>query len=364
MTREYCITSYDYELPAELIAQTPEDRRDASRLLVLDCCRETIAHRRFTELPALLRPGDLLVVNDTRVFAARLLGRKQTGGKVEMLLLHFPKSDPAPEKGWYTATATVLLKSSRRPQPGSLLHFTDELSCRVKELLPHGKARVKLYYTLGPHPDLETLLAAIGHIPLPPYIARPQGTTPEDLYRYQTRYAVHTGAVAAPTAGLHFSDRLLASIEGQGVEIAAITLHVGYGTFAPVRCEDIRDHDIHAEDVLISQQTAARVNRAKAEGRRIWAVGTTTVRALEAFADSRGKITAGQSRCDLYIYPGFQFRIVENLITNFHLPRSSLLFLVSALAGRSRINRCYREAIARRYRFFSYGDAMAIVTRA
>jgi len=363
MKDRFLTTYYDYELPPHLIAQYPEERRDASRLLALDCRADSIRHLRFPDILSLLDPGDLLVVNDTRVFAARLLGRKETGGKVEMLLLHFPEITSTPNSAQpQTATATVLLRSSRRPRPGSRLFFSENLGCRVDSLLEDGKAKVTLFFNPGADGKLETLLGKTGSIPLPPYIQRPGGVTEEDIHRYQTRYAARTGAVAAPTAGLHFSDRLLREIATLGVRLATITLHVGYGTFAPVRCRDIRDHDIHAEYVEIPERTAQLINQASGGGQRIWAVGTTTVRALESFADDNGRLIPGRGWCNLYIYPGYRFRLIDNLITNFHLPRSSLLFLVSALAGEERIARCYREAIQAGYRFFSYGDAMAIIT--
>jgi S-adenosylmethionine:tRNA ribosyltransferase-isomerase len=244
-----------------------------------------------------------------------------------------------------------------------LLKFSEELKVRVDSLGDDGKAEVTLQYQPQPGQSLETLLETHGQMPLPPYISRPQGSSSEDLNRYQTRYARHTGSVAAPTAGLHFSDDLLAKIAEKGVEIADIVLHVGYGTFAPVRAEDIRDHVIHRESVEISTATAEKINRVKAAGGRIWAVGTTTVRTLEFAADQQGKVHHLTGECDLFIYPGFQFRVVDNLITNFHLPKSSLLFLVSALAGRKRIMDAYQKAVTDHYRFFSYGDAMAIITK-
>jgi len=359
------LDDYDYDLPADRIAQFPAAQRDRSRLLVLEAAATSPTHRTFTDIIDYLRPTDLLVVNTTRVFPARLLGRKQTGGKVELFLLSFPRRLPSIDTGspWLEATAPALIKSSKRPKIGSLLDFSEQLRARVNELRPDGKAEVTVQYQVKQGQTLEMLLETHGQMPLPPYINRPHGSSSEDLHRYQTRYAQQTGSVAAPTAGLHFSDDLLQKIRNTGVEIASIVLHVGYGTFAPVRTEDIRDHVIHQETVEISPETAATIQRVKEAGGRIWAVGTTTVRTLEFAADARGCIRPGTSDCDLFIYPGYRFRIVDNLITNFHLPKSSLLFLVSALAGRDRVLKAYREAVAAGYRFFSYGDAMAIITK-
>ena len=359
------LEDYDYNLPPERIAQFPTPQRDRSRLLVLDTGTNELVHHQFADIIDYLRPGDLLVINTTKVFPARLLGHKQTGGKVELFLLSFPRISessklPAP---WLEATVPALIKSSKRPKPGTLLHFSDELKARVENFSEDGKAQVTLLYNPHNTQSLDALLEAHGQMPLPPYISRPHGNSSEDLHRYQTRYARHTGSVAAPTAGLHFSDELLAKITAKGVDIASIVLHVGYGTFAPVRAEDIRDHVIHREVVEISAATAEKINQVRATGGRIWAVGTTTVRTLEFAADEQGHMQPLTGECDLFIYPGFQFKVVDNMITNFHLPKSSLLFLVSALAGRQKILNAYKEAVADEYRFFSYGDAMAIITR-
>ena len=277
-----------------------------------------------------------------------------------MLLLHFP--EPVEQKGETgQATALTLIKSSKRPKPGSILSFTDTLQARIDTLRADGKVEVTLIYPATA--NLETLLETHGEIPLPPYINRPKGSTKTDSQRYQTKYARHTGSVAAPTAGLHFSDALMEKIKAMHINRVAVTLHVGYGTFAPVRCNDIREHQIHQEFIQIPKATADAVNATKAAGGRIWAVGTTTARTLEFAADEDGLLQPLEGLCGLYIYPGYQFRVVDNLITNFHLPQSSLLFLVSALADRERILRCYKEAVERDYRFFSYGDAMAIITK-
>ncbi|MHB8789552.1 MAG: tRNA preQ1(34) S-adenosylmethionine ribosyltransferase-isomerase QueA [Desulfobulbaceae bacterium] len=365
MEKHFQLSAYDYHLPEENIAQHPADRRDQSRLLVLDCTTGAMAHRRFKDITELLRAGDLLVANNTRVFPARLFGTKETGGKVELLLLHYPQTREAPAGSGHPQAAEVLalLKSSKRPRPGSSLLFGPELQATVLELFADGKVRLDLHFSLPADQTLADLLARHGQIPLPPYIKRPRGTTGEDCERYQTRYAAHTGSVAAPTAGLHFSDELLAAISAQGVTMASVTLHVGYGTFAPVRSDNIKNHRIHAEFIEVPAETALAVNRAREEGRRIWAVGTTTARTLEFCADKEGRLKPFQGPCDLYIIPGHRFRVVDNLITNFHLPQSSLLFLVSALAGRERILEAYARAIELGYRFYSYGDAMAIITR-
>lgn len=351
---QYRLSSYDYPLPERLIAQQPADQRDQSRLLVLDCVNNTLRHSRFAAVGELLRPGDLLVVNNSKVFPARLFGAKDTGGRVELLLLHFPETDRPGE-----AAASALLRSSKRPKPGSRLQFADDLHARVEELLPDGKVRVRLLHP--PDADLAQLLDQYGQLPLPPYIRRPEGSTAADSQRYQTEYACHIGSTAAPTAGLHFSRQLLAELEQQGIRQAAVTLHVGYGTFAPVRSSDIREHQIHQEFVRVPEETAEAIQATRAAGGRIWAVGTTTARTLEFAADATGRVQPMEGLCGLYIYPGYRFKAADNLITNFHLPCSSLLFLVSALAGRERILAAYAEAVAENYRFFSYGDAMAIV---
>ncbi|MCL2457699.1 MAG: tRNA preQ1(34) S-adenosylmethionine ribosyltransferase-isomerase QueA [Desulfobulbus sp.] len=359
------LEAYDYDLPADRIAQFPALQRDQSRLLVLAGENGPPDHRRFTDLIDYLRAGDLLVINTTKVFPARLLGNKQSGGKVELFLLALPQpsaSDGA-DPSWREATATALVKSSKRPKIGSLLNFGPRFQARIDGLHPDGKASVTLQYQPEQGQSLEQILETHGQMPLPPYISRPDGNLGEDWDRYQTRYARQTGSVAAPTAGLHFSDQLLAAIRAKGVAIATIVLHVGYGTFAPVRSEDIRDHSIHKEYVEIPVETVEAIRQAKQGGGRIWAVGTTTVRTLEFASDGQGQVRTGSGECDLFIYPGYQFKVVDNLITNFHLPKSSLLFLVSALAGRDRILTAYREAVINGYRFFSYGDAMAIITR-
>ena len=359
MQQDFRLSAYDYHLPPENIAQHPAGRRDESRLLVLDNDSKEVSHRRFADIVDLIARGDMLVVNDTRVFPARLTGRKDSGGKIEVFLLEFPvRSETAASP----ARATALLKCSKRPQAGSRILLDGGLICTVLELLDDGKARLEMDFAADQ--DIALVLRACGQVPLPPYILRQDGSTAEDRNRYQTVYADRPGAVAAPTAGLHFTEELLQSLEEKGVSLGRITLHVGYGTFAPVRTEEIREHSIHEEYVEVPAETAEKIGRTKKEGGRIWAVGTTTVRALEYAALGRREIAAVAGWCGLYIYPGFTFRVVDCLITNFHLPNSSLMFLVAALCGREPLLESYRTAISRGYRFYSYGDAMAIVSKA
>lgn len=358
------LSSYNFHLPPELIAQHPAKQREQSRLMVLPPRDEATEHKHFHQIREYLRPGDLLVVNNTKVFPARLFGKKPTGGKVELLLLAFPNITPVKKTSpWQEAEALGLIKSSKRPKEGSRLLFSNNLEAVVTRLRPDTKVEVRIFFRPEAGQSLESILNQQGQIPLPPYIARPKGTTAEDVKRYQTKYARYTGSVAAPTAGLHFSKELLLSLKQQQVRTAAVTLHVGYGTFAPVRTEDIREHQIHQEYVEVSAETAETINAVKKEGGRIWAVGTTTVRTLEFATDKDGRVQPLAGECGLFIYPGYRFRVVDNLITNFHLPQSSLLFLVAALAGKGRILAAYGEAVREQYRFFSYGDAMAIITK-
>jgi S-adenosylmethionine:tRNA ribosyltransferase-isomerase len=361
MQQDFTLTAYDYPLPPENIAQHPADRREDSRLFVLHRKTDKREHRTFTDIVDLLQTGDLLVVNDTKVFPARLLGQKDTGGKAEVFLLSYPLliEDKEEMAVTETAIATALIKSSKRPRPESVITISNDLSCTILEQLGEGRVRIMLHYDR--QKGLTEILKSHGQIPLPPYIARDHGSTAEDSNRYQTVYADQPGAVAAPTAGLHFSEPLLEKIRNKGVSIARITLHVGYGTFAPVRTEAILDHTIHHEYVHISEENAEAINRVRQRGGKIWAVGTTTVRALEFAGNQQGQVQPTDGWCDLYIVPGYRFQMVDNLITNFHLPQSSLLFLVSALCGRERLLDCYQEAIAHGYRFYSYGDAMAIL---
>jgi S-adenosylmethionine:tRNA ribosyltransferase-isomerase len=360
---------FDYPLPAAAIAQQPAPR-GASRLLVLD--REGEArHRQIADLPALLRPGDLLVVNDTRVLPARLYGRVVRGGpgtaetaagtggesgaprELELLL-----AERLSEREW-----EALARPGRRARPGAVIEISDPsggadagsaISAEVVALAGDGRRRVRFSEPIEPY------LERLGHVPLPPYIRRPD--QPADRERYQTVYARRPGAIAAPTAGLHFSNELLAALARTGIERAALTLHVGIGTFKPVTALLVSDHRMDRERYEIPEDTAAAVARARAGGRRVVAVGTTVVRALEgaaaAAAAANGRVPAGAGATDLFITPGFRFQVVDALLTNFHLPRSTLLMLVSAFAGRERVLAAYEEALALGYRFFSYGDAM------
>lgn len=350
------LKSYQFDLPEHLIAQTPALARDRSRLLHYDGVSSHIDDLHFFDLPKFLQAGDVLVVNNTRVFPARLLGKKETGGKAELLLLAYPEETGQSYAGFSETKVVGLVKSSKRPKVGSKLFFCDNLYAEIVDLLEGGKVAAHLYHK----GELREVLDQAGQLPLPPYIGRQDGETAEDRKRYQTVYAQNTGAVAAPTAGLHFTPEIFKQLRDKGVLIAEVTLHVGYGTFSPVRVDDIRDHQIHSETLNVSRATADIVNRAKREGGKVWAVGTTSVRCLEFAADDKGQVQPFAGECDLYIYPGYRFKVVEHLITNFHLPGSSLLFLVSSLIGRDELFRCYRHAIAKEYRFFSYGDAMLI----
>jgi S-adenosylmethionine:tRNA ribosyltransferase-isomerase len=358
MQKDLSLSSYNYHLPEHLIAQHPAEKRDNSRLMVVHAGNNDSEHYRFSDISRFIEKKDMLVVNNTRVFPARLLGTKETGGKAEVFLLEFPVID---DKNSGTAVTNGLIKSSKRPKKGSQITINEILSCTIEEDLEGGKVRIRLHYDqlLG----LAETLQHSGEVPLPPYISRKNGCTAEDVHRYQTVYASQPGAVAAPTAGLHFTDELLEEIVQQGTLFGQVTLHVGYGTFAPVRETDITRHQIHREYLSISQETVDKIALTKKRGGKIWAVGTTTVRALEYGATKTGSLEAIEDWCDLYIYPGFRFKVIDNLITNFHLPDSSLMFLVSALCGRETLLDCYKTAIKEEYHFFSYGDAMAIIAK-
>jgi len=345
------VSDFDYELPPERIAQEPAARRDGSRLLVLDRSSGRVDHRRFVDLPDLLEPADLVVLNDTRVLPARLAGRKPTGGRVEVLLLD--RVDPAggPSRWW------CWLRASKTPAPGSTVDLGQGLKARLD-----GRDGERWRVTLEDEDgDPDAKIERLGRPPLPPYIRRAPGDPrePEDRRRYQTVYARRPGAVAAPTAGLHFSNETLERLKGRGVRLAYLTLHVGLGTFQPVRVDDVEDHPIHGEAFEITAAAATAIAETRSRGGRVVAVGTTVTRVLEHRASGAG-VKPGSGRCDLFIYPGFEFRVVDVLLTNFHLPRSTLVMLVSAFAGRERILAAYREAIERQYRFYSYGDAMVI----
>jgi len=361
MQDDLMLQAYDYNLPEENIAQHPADRRDQSRLLVLDQKTDTIKHLLFSDIKQFIQPGDVLVVNNTRVFPARLNGRKQTGGRVEVFLLGYPvpADDESADPSFRHYRCEALIKSSRKPQPGATISIDGHCLCKLVENIGRGKWTILL--SIQAAYALDQVLAVSGDIPLPPYIRRDEGSSAADAARYQTVYAEKTGAVAAPTAGLHFTDSLLKDLQGKGVHIAPITLHVGYGTFSPVEVNDIKSHRIHREHIAILPESADLINRVRRDGGKVWAVGTTSVRALEFSADSDGTVIPVNGWCDLYITPGFSFRVVDNLITNFHLPKSSLMFLVAALCGRKRLLQCYHTAIRLDYRFYSYGDAMAII---
>jgi S-adenosylmethionine:tRNA ribosyltransferase-isomerase len=342
------ISDFDYKLPEELIAQQPLTERDASRMLVLDRATQTWRDSEFRLLPDLLCDGDVLVINNTRVFPARLHGkRKSSGGIVELLLLREVKPNV-----W-----EALTRPARRLQAGAQIDFADAaMSGEVVEELPNGIRLIKF----EANEPLESVFDRIGETPLPPYIKR-TSLKSEDRGRYQTVYAKDRGAIAAPTAGLHFTPAVLERIKTGGIQIAEVTLHVGYGTFEPVRVEDIAEHTVAAEWFSIDDSAAETINAALANGSRVIAVGTTTTRALESAATSNREVNAGSGFANLTIVPGYQFKVIDSLLTNFHLPQSSLLMLVSAFAGRDFILAAYRHAVKARYRFYSYGDCVLIM---
>ena len=332
-----------YDLPEELIAQTPLEQRDASRLMLLDKKTGAVEHRVFSQLPELLRAGDCLVMNDSRVIPARLFGKRDTGGAVEVLLLN--------DRGG--GVWECLTRPGRKTPVGTRLHFgEDTLTATVVGLESDGNKLVQFHTA---EIFLE-VLERLGHVPLPPYIKAEL----KDAERYQTVYANEPGSAAAPTAGLHFTRELLERLEKVGIELNRVTLHVGLGTFRPVKEEDLTQHEMHAEYCAISAAVAERINRAKREGRRIIAVGTTSCRTLEAVADEQGFVRPFAGQVNIYIYPGYRFKCIDGLITNFHLPESTLIMLVSALAGREAVLNAYKIAVGQRYRFFSFGDAMLI----
>ncbi len=336
-------TDFYYDLPPELIAQTPLERRDASRLLCLDKKTGEIEHRRFTDLKDLLRPGDCLVMNDSRVIPARLFGVRPTGGSVEVVLLRDLGGD----------TWECLTRPGRKTPPGTELTFGDgELKAVVVGAEADGNKLLKFTYS----GIFMEVLDRLGQMPLPPYIREKL----QDKERYQTVYSREPGSAAAPTAGLHFTKELLSDLEDRGIRMAYVTLHVGLGTFRPVKEENIEDHAMHSEFCVIPPETAAAVNETRAKGGRIISVGTTSCRTLESFAGEDGSLAPRSGWTDIFIYPGYRFKVVDALITNFHLPESTLIMLVSALAGRESVLCAYREAVRERYRFFSFGDAMFI----
>lgn len=348
------LSDFDFELPAELIAQQPLAERSASRLLHVG---DALVDRRFRDLPDLLSPGDVLVFNDSRVIPARLHGRKETGGQVEILL----------ERMRGDQEAVVMLRASKKPAPGSRLHLELPQDAPAHMVQAAQPTKVEVLGRDPEHDDrfllrfdrpVNDILAVFGEVPLPPYITHRPG--PDDTLRYQTVYARQPGSVAAPTAGLHFDDAVLAALDARGIHRAMVTLHVGTGTFAPVRTDSITSHRMHSEWCDIPPATAHMIARARQEGRRVIAVGTTSLRTLESGAidDAPSRVRSGAWETDLFIRPGYRFKVVDGLLTNFHLPRSTLLMLVAAFIGFDRMREAYAHAVTSRYRFFSYGDAM------
>lgn len=338
-------SDYGFDLPQELIAQDPLTDRSASRLLVLDRRTGKTEHRGFRDILQYLRPGDCLVLNDTRVIPARLLGVKEdTKAAVEILLLKRREKDV-----W-----EALVRPGKKLRPGARVTFGDgRLRAEILDVVEEGNRLVQFSY----EGIWEEVLDSLGEMPLPPYITHKL----QDKNRYQTVYARYEGSAAAPTAGLHFTQELLAQVEEMGVELAYVTLHVGLGTFRPVKVDNVKEHHMHSEFYRITKEAAERINRAKESGHRVICVGTTSCRTVESAADENGRLSACSGNTDIFIYPGYRFQVLDGLITNFHLPESTLVMLVSALAGREQVLSAYREAIRERYRFFSFGDAMLIL---
>lgn len=334
-----------YELPEELIAQDPLEDRSGSRLLVLDKRSGDISHHRFREITDYLEPGDCLVINDTKVIPARLIGvREGTGAKIEVLLLKRREKDI-----W-----EALVRPGKKAKTGVSIQFGEGiLTGEVVDIVEEGNRLIRFAY----EGIFEEILDRLGQMPLPPYITHQL----KDKDRYQTVYAKHSGSAAAPTAGLHFTPELLEAVKEKGVDIARVTLHVGLGTFRPVKAEEIAEHHMHSEFYQIGQDAAEKINRAKENGHRVICVGTTSCRTIESAADRDGRLSAGSGWTDIFIYPGYRFKVLDCLLTNFHLPESTLIMLVSALAGREQVLAAYEEAVREKYRFFSFGDAMLVV---
>lgn len=343
------LTEFDYHLPEELIAQHPADRRENSRMMVLDRKAGTIEHKHFYDITDYLRPGDLLVLNDSKVIPARIFGVKEkTGAKIEVLLIKRLEGD----------TWEAMVRPGKRLKLGDTVSFSQEKRFRA-EVVGYGEDGTR-HLRFDYEGIWNELLDEYGQIPLPPYIDRENEM--EDKDRYQTVYCKYEGSVAAPTAGLHFTDEILQTLQEKGVELAFVTLHVGIGTFRPVKAEEIEDHAMHYEEYSINEETAEKINRAKREGRRIISVGTTSTRTVESAADENGFVKAGQRSTNLFIYPPvYRFKTIEGLLTNFHLPKSTLLMLISAFYDREKILEAYEEAVREKYRFFSYGDCMLIL---
>jgi S-adenosylmethionine:tRNA ribosyltransferase-isomerase len=340
---------FDYSLPGDLIAQAPCAERDGSRMMVIDRRRQSIEHLRFADFPDCLNSGDVLAINESKVIPARLSGRKETGAAMEVLLLSLATKETPLRQSW-----EVLLKPAKRVSVGARILLEQGCEAFVAERLSPKKWLLSFNMTL----PFSRYLEQFGAAPLPPYIRRKAGgASRDDLARYQTIYARQPGSVAAPTAGLHFSESVMANLYKRGVEVAPLTLHVGYGTFRPLDVAQVEDHVMEAEFLQIGEEAAGRINRAG----RVVAVGTTTVRAIETMADDAGRVQTGSSWSDLFVYPGYRFKRVDAMLTNFHLPMSSLFLLVCAFAGTELMQRAYRLAVAERYRFYSYGDCMLIL---
>ena len=338
------VTDFDYDLPEELIAQHPYDKRDEARLMVLHRDTKTIEHKVFKDIIDYLEPGDCLVINDTKVIPARLYGKKDTGANVEFLLLKRIENDD-----W-----EAMVRPGNKLKAGAKVTFGDGLlNAEVLETLSGGNRRVRFTY----EGIFNEILDQIGLMPLPPYIKE---NIKEENEKYQTVYAKYEGSAAAPTAGLHFTEELLEKIKAKGVEIAKVTLHVGIGTFRPVKVENVEEHQMHSEHFIVKQEEADKINRARENGHRIIAVGTTSCRVLESVSDENGKMKAIETDTSIFIYPGYKFKCVDCLVTNFHLPQSTLIMLVSTLAGKEFIMEAYNEAVKDKYKFFSFGDAMFI----
>ena len=338
------VSDFNYDLPEELIAQHPYDKRDEARLMLLDRNNETIEHKVFKDIIDYLNPGDCLVINNTKVLPARLLGFKDTGAHIEFLLLKRLEGD----------TWEAMVRPGNKLRPGTTVTFGNGiLKAEVLDIMQGGNRKVKFYY----EGIFNEILDKIGLMPLPPYIKE----SLKDKDKYQTVYAKYEGSAAAPTAGLHFTDELLDKLREKGVEIANVTLHVGIGTFRPVKVENIEDHDMHSEHFYIKEEDVEKINKAKEAGKRVIACGTTSCRVLESISnENTGKVKAYEGDTKIFIYPGYKFKCIDGLITNFHLPESTLIMLVSAFAGKDYIMRAYKEAVDQRYKFFSFGDAMFI----
>jgi S-adenosylmethionine:tRNA ribosyltransferase-isomerase len=342
------INEFDYELPVDLIAQYPAEKRENARLMVIHRTGGAIEHKHFYDILDYLSPGDCLVMNNSKVLPARLIGKKEaTGIEVEFLLLKRKQGDV-----WET-----MVRPGRRLKPGDRVRFSED-PLLYAEIMDYGDGGTRIVEFKYDGVFLE-ILDRVGRMPLPPYIQRESGE--RDRERYQTVYCKEEGSVAAPTAGLHFTDELLEQIKAKGVQLAYVTLHVGIGTFRPVKCENIEEHQMHFEEYWIDEETADLINRTKASGGKIFSVGTTSTRTLESAAEADGTVRAGHGNTDIFIYPGYTFRVIDSQITNFHLPKSTLMMLVSAFYDREKILEAYKEAVKLNYRFFSYGDAMLIL---